>query len=178
GEHPLGNGFGHARWYPAPTIGAVILGTSTPLDVWTQAERYLGVGTRSYSQFSADLDVDDAYHPQRGRASFEVPTFWVPDGVGASLTTGLASDLPARYRRGDRFLLPVHPQTMTMLAEEVLGALRSHQPGPTLTVVPSANVRTVFVLAHGSEPVRPHFVKLHYPRRLSRFTRRLRRPII
>jgi hypothetical protein len=28
------------------------------------------------------------------------------------------------------------------------------------------------------QPVPPHFIKLHYPNRLSRFTRRLRRPII
>jgi hypothetical protein len=156
----------------------VILGTGTPLELWTQAERYLGAGTRTYSRFSADLDVDDAYHPQRGRASFEVPTFWVPDGVGEYLTSGLASDLHALYRSRDRFLLPVHPQTLGMLAEEVLGVLHRLEPGPALTVVPSANVRTVFVLRRGSDPVAPHFVKLHYPRRLSRFTRRLRRPII
>ena len=91
---------------------------------WAQAERYLGVGTRSYSHFSADLDVDDAYHPQRGRPSFEVPTFWVPDGVGEYLTNGLPSSLHGLYREDGRFLLPVHPQTLAMLAEEVLGALR------------------------------------------------------
>ena len=156
----------------------MILGTGTALSVWTQAERYLGAGTRTYSRFSADLDVDEAYHPQRGRVSFEVPTFWVPDGVGEYLTNGLGSELHAHYRSGDRFLLPVHPQTLAMLAEEVVGVLHRLEPGPALTVVPSANVRTVFVLRHGCEPVPPHFVKLHYPRRLSRFTRRLRRPII
>src|SRR5262249_52374096 len=100
GEDPLGNGFGHARWYPAPTIGAVILGAGSAgsaVEVWAQAERYLGVGTRTYSRFSADLDVDDAYHPQRGLTSFEVPTYWIPDGVGSYLTNGLASDLHALY---------------------------------------------------------------------------------
>jgi hypothetical protein len=159
----------------------VILGagsTGSVVDVWAQAERYLGVGTRTYSRFSADLDVDDAYHPQRGLASFEVPTYWIPDGTGSYLTNGLPSELHALYRADECFLLPVHPQTLAMLNNEVLGALGQHEPGPVLTVVPSANVRTVFVLRHGSEPVRPHFVKLHYPRRLSRFTRRLRRPII
>jgi len=146
--------------------------------VWAQAERYLGVGTRSYSRFSADLDVDDAYHPQRGSDSFEVPTFWVADGVGEYLTNGLPSALHQLYRGDGRFLLPVHPQTLAMLADEVLGVLRACEPGPVLTVVPSANVRTVFVLRHGPAAVQPHFVKLHYPRRLSRFTRRLRLPII
>jgi hypothetical protein len=156
----------------------VILGTGAALEVWTQAERYLGVGTRTYSRFSADLDVSDAYHPQRGPDSFEVPTFWVPDGVGEYLGNDLASNLTPLYRCEGRFLLPVHPQTMAMLAEEVVGALRAQEPGPTLTVAPSANVRTVFVLGYGGRPVVPHFVKLHYPLRLSRFTRRLRRPII
>jgi len=156
----------------------VILGAGSALDVWAQAERYLGVGTRSYSRFSADLDVDDAYHPQRGSDSFEVPTFWVADGVGEYLTNGLPSALHQLYRGDGRFLLPVHPQTLAMLADEVLGVLRACEPGPVLTVVPSANVRTVFVLRHGPAAVQPHFVKLHYPRRLSRFTRRLRLPII
>jgi hypothetical protein len=156
----------------------VIVGAGSALDTWMQAERYLGVGTRTYSRFSADLDVDDTYHPQRGAASFEVPTFWIPDGAGEYLGNGLGSPLHARYRSEGRFLLPVHPQTLAMLAAEVLGELRRHEPGPPLTVVPSANVRTVFVLRHGDEQVDPHFVKLHYPRRLSRFTRRLRRPII
>src|SRR5215475_705806 len=63
-------------------------------------------------------------------------------------------------------------------SSDVCSSDLQHEPGPTLTVVPSANVRTVFVVRHGSSPVVPHFVKLHYPRRLSRFTRRLRRPII
>ncbi len=45
-------------------------------------------------------------------------------------------------------------------------------------MVPSANARTVFVRRIDGQQVPPHFVKLHYPRRLSRFTRRLRRPVI
>ena len=56
--------------------------------------------------------------------------------------------------------------------------LASYPAGPAITVVPSANVRTVFVTAIDGGRVEPHFLKLHYPRRLSRFTRRLRRPII
>jgi hypothetical protein len=36
----------------------------------------------------------------------------------------------------------------------------------------------VFVDRIDGQPVEPHFLKLHYPRRLSRFERRLRRPII
>ena len=152
--------------------------TSGPWEVWQQAERYLGGRTRSYSTFSADMDVDDAYHPQRGRASFEVPTFRVPDDAGAYLSNGIGSTLHALYRGGGSFLLPVHPQTLAALDEAERSRLTRYGAGPAITVVPSANVRTVFVTAVDGRPVEPHFLKLHYPRRLSRFTRRLRRPII
>jgi hypothetical protein len=148
---------------------------SGPAELWPYAERYLGHRTRSYSTFAADMEVDDAYHPQRGPASFEVPTFRIPHEAGAYLRNGIASDLHALYRTDESFLLPVHPQTLATLDE---AGLASYPAGPAITVVPSANVRTVFVTAIDGGRVEPHFLKLHYPRRLSRFTRRLRRPII
>ncbi|MEV4218292.1 IucA/IucC family C-terminal-domain containing protein [Nonomuraea sp. NPDC049725] len=144
-----------------------------PLHTWQHAERYLGGGTRAYSSFSADLEISEPYHPQLGRPRFPVPTFRV---TGTFLTNAVESTLTKLYRRGDGFLLPVHPETLAHPALPGREALVER--GPDLTVVPSANARTVFVERIGAEPVEPHFVKLHYPRRLSRFTRRLRRPII
>ena len=150
--------------------------TTDPLRVWQYAERYLGVGTRGYSSFSGHLDISERHHPQLGADRFTVATFRVPYERGGFLGNAVESTIAKLYRGGEAFLLPVHPDT---LAHPGLGgrdALRER--GPDLTVVPSANARTVFVERIGGEPVEPHFVKLHYPRRLSRFTRRLRRPII
>lgn len=147
-----------------------------PLEVWQYAERYLGGGTRAYSRFSQDLEISDAYHPQRGLERFTVPTFRVPRERGAFLRNRLESTVAKLYRIGEEFLLPVHPETLALPGLPDADALTER--GPELTVVPSANARTVFVERIGGEPVEPHFVKLHYPRRLSRFTRRLRRPII
>lgn len=149
-----------------------------PLAVWRYAERYLGVGTRSYSTFSADLEISEDYHPQRGRDTFPVDTFVVPDDLGAYLRNGLGSRLHELYRRDGAFLLPVHPDTLALAGLPDRDRLLGCRPGPRLTVTPTANARTVLVTAAGDRPVPPHFVKLHYPRRLSRFTRRLRRPII
>ena len=137
-----------------------------PIGLWQYAERYLGVGTRSYSAYAGDLEIDRRYHPQLGEPSFPLRTYVVPAGRGGSLT------LPDWYRRPDGFLLPVHPEI------EPLVDLAELAPGPVLDVVPSANARTVFVTRMDGTPVPPHFVKLHYPRRLSRFTRRLRQPDI
>jgi hypothetical protein len=148
---------------------------SGPAGLWAYAERYLGHRTRSYSAFAADMEVDDAYHPQRGPASFELPTFRIPHEAGAYLRNGIASTLHDLYTTDGWFLLPVHPQTLATLDRAGLAPFAA---GPAVTVVPSANVRTVFVTAIDGGRVEPHFLKLHYPRRLSRFTRRLRRPII
>jgi hypothetical protein len=149
-----------------------------PWETWQYAERYLGHRTRSYSPFSADMDVDDAYHPQRGPAGFDLPTFRIPHAEGSYLSNGIGSDLHALYRDESSFLLPVHPQTLATLEASTRIRLERCPTGPTIGVVPSANVRTVFVVRVDGRPVEPHFLKLHYPRRLSRFTRRLRRPII
>ncbi|WP_432967837.1 ferric iron reductase [Dactylosporangium sp. CA-233914] len=149
-----------------------------PIALWQYAERYLGVGTRTYSPYAADLDIADEFHPQRGAATFDVPTFRVPATLGAYRRAAAGSPLHELYADADGFLLPVHPNALdspNLLGRDELLGLPS---GPPLTVVPSANARTVFVEAAGGRPVPPHFVKLHYPRRLSRFTRRLRRPVI
>jgi hypothetical protein len=149
-----------------------------PVAFWQYAERYLGVGTRTYSRFSGDLDISPAYHPQLGEPSFAVRTFRIPGGLGAYRTNGIPSDLHGHYAHDNGFLLPVHPNALD--SEDLVGreSLAGCEPGPDLEVVPSANARTVFVSRIGGEAVAPHFVKLHYPRRLSRFTRRLRRPVI
>lgn len=141
-----------------------------PIAFWQYAERYLGVGTRSYSSYAGDLDIDRRYHPQLGEPNFALRTFVVP--AGPTNVGGGSVTLPDWYRRPDGFLLPVHPEI------ESLVNLADLAPGPVLDVVPSANARTVFVTRMDGAPVEPHFVKLHYPRRLSRFTRRLRKPDI
>lgn len=147
-----------------------------PAAVWWYAERYLGDGTRTYSRYADDLEIDPRYHPQRGEDRFTLPTFQITPDRGSYLTSRTDSTLHQFYRDGDTFLLPVHPETLTVPG--VKQCLAGCRPGPPVEVVPSANARTVFVLAIDGKPVPPHFLKLHYPKRLSRFTRRLRRPVI
>jgi hypothetical protein len=147
-----------------------------PAALWRYAERYLGGGTRTYSRYADELDIDDRFHPQRGVPSFSLPTFWIDPDHGSYLAGGTPSTLHQYYRHGESFLLPVHPETLTLAgARRCLAGCR---PGPPIEVAPSANARTMFVLAIDGQPVPAHFVKLHYPKRLSRFTRRLRRPVI
>lgn len=149
-----------------------------PVAVWLHAERYLGGGTRTYSRFSGQAEVSERCHPQRGAGSFPLPTFRVPDRLGSYLRNRLPSRLHDQYRHDGWFLLPVHPDTLDHPDLHRRAELLACPPGPPVEVVPLANARTVLVRRIGDRPVEPHFLKLHYPRRLSRFTRRLRRPIV
>lgn len=153
-------------------------GDCDPSAVWQYAERYLGAGTRTYSRFSADLEISPRYHPQQGEPSFRLPTVRVPDRRGCYLRNQLDSALHGLYRGDGWFLLPVHPDTWEDPDLPGRDDLRACPSGPPVEVVPAANARTVFVQRIGGRPVPAHFLKLHFPRRLSRFTRRLRRPII
>jgi hypothetical protein len=147
-----------------------------PVARWAYAERHLSGGTRTYSRYAGDLDISPRFHPEHGAPRFAVPTFVVEAPAGNYLIGAVASRLNEAYLDGRSFLLPVHPDTLTLPAvREDLAGCRT---GPPLEVVPTANARTVLVERLGGRPVEPHFVKLHYPRRLSRFTRRLRRPVI
>jgi hypothetical protein len=163
-------------WRPGYRHVVRLAEIADPVATWQYAERYLGGGTRTYSRYAAQLDIAPEHHPQHGAPRFRVPTFWVEPGRGTYLPGAAASPLPARYRDREAFLLPVHPGTLSIPA--VRADLAGCRPGPPIEVVPSANARTVFVERIGGAPVPPHFLKLHYPRRLSRFTRRLRRPVI
>ena len=147
-------------------------------ELFVYAERYLGGGTRTYSAFSEHIDGTPAYHPRVGQKSFCLPSFRIRSAYGTWLENGLGSPLVAHYHDGHDFLLPVHPDALN--CEQLLhrDLLQAAEPGPPIRVSPTANVRTVFVHAIAERPVAPHFLKLHYPRRLSRFTRRLRQPII
>jgi hypothetical protein len=153
-----------------------ILDVKDPVTGWQYAERYAGGGTRSYSRYAADLEIAPQYHPQHGAPRFPVPTFRVDDARGSYLTGAIPSTLHQFYRHDGWFLLPVHPEALTLPA--VREQLAGCPAGPPIEVVPSANARTVFVERVDGAPVEPHFLKLHYPKRLSRFTRRLRRPVI
>ncbi|MFH8485140.1 ferric iron reductase [Streptomyces longisporoflavus] len=142
-----------------------------PMRVWHYAERYLGEKTRIYSRFADDADVSAACHPQRGAESFTLPSFLVPAGRGELVTNNVASTLPSHYQVAEHLVLPVHPDTLSFEGLAGREELLRCEAGPPLEVVPLANTRTVSVLEVDGEPAVPHMLKLHYPRRLSRFTR-------
>lgn len=149
-----------------------------PAECWITAERYLGGGTRSYSKFAGVSEVSAGCDPRGEAESFRVTSRWVPAPLGRMLTGRTSSELSRLYWDGERVLLPVHPDALSFPGLHGRAELLACEPGPVFEVVPLANARTVFVRSVDGVAVPPHQLKLHFPRRISRFTRRMRAPRI
>lgn len=140
------------------------------IEAWIHAERYLGGGTRDYSPFSADMDLSAEYRPTSGAPAFRLKSFWL-DTRSSRFFAGGSSPLHRIYRNAGRLLMVAHPDALGGHAAPVP---RWAEPGPGIECSPLANGRTVLVRKVGDAEVPAHFLKLHMPRRISRFTRPIR----
>jgi siderophore synthetase component len=132
-------------------------------------ERYVDEGTRTYSPFAARSEVAPEYQPRSHRRFFDLVAVRVPRDEVLVLEANAAPTLLDQYVRDDEVTFLVHPETWS---SEALGVerLRELPQSASVRVAPTASTRTV--LAMQATP--PHFLKLHYPKRISRFNRRLR----
>jgi hypothetical protein len=147
--------------------------SANPLQVWQYAERYLCAGSRQYSSFSHETSVTPNYQPCGATPSYFLCSFWLENVLGEYHVNVPGSDLHELYGEPGRFIFLVHPDVLSMSDVHLRRYLDRCKPGPTVEVIPSASSRTVFVEKINGKRVRAHFVKLHYPRRISRFSRPL-----
>ncbi|MGN6106138.1 MAG: IucA/IucC family C-terminal-domain containing protein [Kofleriaceae bacterium] len=134
-------------------------------------ERYVDEGTRTYSRYASRSEVAPRYQPRSHEPDFELITVRVPR-ERVEIFQGAPSELADLYVRGDHVRFAIHPEAWTRDDVEHIEALRALPRDEPLRVAPTASTRTVLVV-DGRVP--PHFLKLHCPRRISRFNRQLRR---
>lgn len=151
-----------------------------PLALWLYAERHLSLGVRSYSPFSGFSEMDTDYRPDSAVRNFAVPCVWVEASQDAKFifeSHRLARDLAEFYSpEPGRFLLPIHPATIPLLPFSVRALIEESATGPNLEVSPTSSTRTVYVHgSNGSDKCPRHFLKLHFPGRISRFVRTMTR---
>lgn len=137
-------------------------------------ERYVNEGTKTYSRFAGRSDVSTRYRPGSDVESFELITVKVPREKASVWQAEPAEELRDFYLRSDSVLFAVHPETWMNAELEGMNELRTMPRVKPLVVAPTASTRTVLV-ANGEQRVPEHFLKLHYPGRISRFNRKLRR---
>ncbi len=137
-------------------------------------ERYEDEGAKTYSPFAARSEVAPRYQPRSSNPSFELVTVRVPRERAAIFEANPPTPLSQWYVRDSEVMLAVHPETWADADVDDLEELRRLPRGESITVAPTASTRTVLTLKHPGG-LAPHFIKLHLPRRISRFNRRLRR---
>ncbi len=137
-------------------------------------ERYVDEGTKTYSPFAARSEAAPEYQPRSGRPSFELITVFAPQSHVSIYQAEPQKNLLEFYASSGQVRFLVHPETWASSGIENLDELHALRRGEPLQVAPTASTRTVLTTETPAN-VPHHFVKLHYPRRISRFNRRLRR---
>ncbi|MBI1852261.1 MAG: short-chain oxidoreductase [Planctomycetes bacterium] len=136
-------------------------------------ERYVDEGAKNYSPFAARTEVAPQYRPRSNEPSFDLITVQAPHDRVSVFQADPPKSLVDYYVRADVVRFVVHPETWDSEGE-YLDEVHALPRGPSIQVAPTASTRTVLALEPAGG-VPPHFIKLHYPRRISRFNRRLRR---
>ncbi|MEP3072501.1 hypothetical protein [Maricaulis sp.] len=155
----------------------IVTDAADATEPWLYSERYLTNGTRNYSPFSAINEVDKDYLPETGRDRFLVECVTLSPPMLAKFVStyhSLADSLRDLYvNREGAIRFPIHPSTLLRAPWKEMSENRNSEL--TLLVSPTASTRTVFVHSSNDDAGShlPHFVKLHFPGRISRFTRQL-----
>jgi hypothetical protein len=136
-------------------------------------ERYVDEGTRTYSPFAAKSEAAPEYQPRSDRPSFDLITVFAPQSQVSIFQADPQRSLLEFYVPPEQVRFLIHPETWESSGIDNLDGLHALRRGEPLHVAPTASTRTV-VTTETPANVPRHFVKLHYPRRISRFNRRLR----
>src|SRR5262249_22456074 len=137
-------------------------------------ERYVDEGTRTYSPFAAKSEVGQDYQPRSERPSFELVSVLAPKAQVEMFDAGPEKNIRDFYVQFDHIRFLIHPETWADSKIDRMDELHALRGGASIEVAPTASTRTVLRVRTAAD-VPHHFIKLHYPRRISRFNRRLRR---
>lgn len=136
-------------------------------------ERYVDEGTKTYSPFAARSEVAPPYRPRSSQPSFKLVSVMAPRSAVSCFEADPPTALRDFYIRPQETRFHIHPEIWTGSGIDHLEELRALRQGEPVRVAPTASTRTVLT-TETPEGVPPHFIKLHCPRRISRFNRRFR----
>ncbi len=118
----------------------------------------------------------EKYRPQSKNSYFSVPTYWIDAELPSnfSLSNSIKTNaIASHYSSLEKFLLPVHPGAVDFFPGGVKEELSKKEEGPTLVASPTSSTRTVYIHENELFGTDGHFLKLHFPGRISRFGREL-----
>jgi hypothetical protein len=142
----------------------------------TYLERYRNEGTRTYSPHAAYTEADGKYRPNSPHRRFEMAIFEMPRHRMTVYIANPHRDLASTYLGASHVQFCIHPQVIEGLPDDpyvrqTLSLCTAHR---TIPVVPSSSTRAVFA----AETNRPHAIKVHFPFRISRYSRKMRDEVV
>ncbi len=156
---------------------------TTSVESLLYLDRYRNEGTRVYSSHAGYSEARDGYRPNSRRAAFRLPVYRLPRESLHVFEAGPPEALRERYVRKDSVVFCVHPQILEDgLSDPWLQrTLALGIPGEPISVSPSSSTRTLYVVRDEpphlfTEP--PHALKVHFPFRISRYGRRMRKEVV
>jgi hypothetical protein len=140
-------------------------------DGFLYLERYVNLDSRNYSPFAHLSEAAPKYQPSSDTERFEVPYLSIPKEKITLYLNDPDNRLLDHFIQKDCVTLPVHPEVFEDRNSACIEELEQYN-FTYISAAPTASTRTVMPL---NQNLPPHFIKLHYPRRISRFIRRLRK---
>jgi hypothetical protein len=139
-------------------------------------ERYRNKGTRTYSSHASYTEAVEKYQPETTHARFDLDAFEVPSNLFLIYTANPPKELVSKYLGASSVLFCIHPQMLEMFPNDlyVRQTLTMSSARMAIPVIPSSSTRTLYV----EDPIVPHAVKVHFPFKISRYTRRMRDEVI
>ena len=149
---------------------------NTKLPGFSYLERYRNKGTRTYSSHASYTEAADHYRPDSEHDQFELPAFNVPRSHLNIYTANPPHELALKYLKPSGALFCIHPQVLAMCPEDayVNQILAESAASELIPVIPSSSTRTLLA----ADVDTPHALKVHFPFKVSRYTRKMRNEVI
>ncbi|PWI32146.1 hypothetical protein DI392_17445 [Vibrio albus] len=147
-----------------------------PLPHLYYLERYRNKGTRTYSRHSSYTEAEHAYQPDSDSEKFGLNILHLSREWVNIYLANPEEKLKQKYIGHDTIHFCIHPQLQESPAvDPYLKKLQAQAIATSeTTVIPSSSTRTLFVL----EDDTPHAVKVHFPYKVSRYTRKMRDEVV
>ncbi len=147
-----------------------------PLPNLYYLERYRNKGTRTYSQHSSYTEAASAYQPDSDNQEFALCTIDLPRECVNIYQANPSESIAARYIHAQSVCFCIHPQVMDEASSDAYlnNQLKNTIKNSSINVIPSASTRTLFVQEEGEL----HAVKVHFPFKVSRYTRKMRDEVV
>ena len=126
------------------------------------------------ARFPQENEAAEQYQPRSGQETFDLATVIASKARVSVYQADPLRSLLQHYVREDEVLFAIHPNTWGDPDVDNIAELRAFPRGEPIQVAATASTRTVFAIPHAGD-VPLHFLKLHFPHKISRFNRRLRR---